>query len=82
MGHEFFSFFYEQFRLVFGSMFKHCLLKEVTLQELVIDQAKLEALPVDNFVGSVCVNLTNDVKSLPFRIELAPCLIGCDDWSS
>ena len=37
-----------------------CLLREVTLQEIVVDQAKLKALPIDNFVGSVCVNLIGD----------------------
>jgi len=43
----------EQFRLVFGSMFRHCLLREVTLQELAVDRAKLEALPIDDLVAFV-----------------------------
>jgi len=63
-------------------MLRHCLLREVTLQELAIDWAKLEALHVDDLVGSVCVNLIDNVRSLPFGSEFAPCLTGCDDWSS
>ena len=78
---SFFSFFDELFRLVFRSMFRHCFLREVALQELAIDRAKLEALPIDDLVGSVCVNLKDDLRSLRFRSELSPCLMGCDDWS-
>ena len=52
------------------------------LQQLIVHRAKLEALPIDDLVGFVYVNLTDDVRSLPFGSELAPCLMGCDDWSS
>jgi len=52
------------------------------LQELAVNPAKLEAIPIDNLAGSVCVNLIDDIRSLPFGSELAPCLMGCDDWSS
>jgi len=65
-----------------GARSGSCLLREVTLQELVVDWAKLEALPIDDLVGSVCANFIDDVRALPFGNELAPCLMGCDDWSS
>jgi len=55
-------------------MFRHFLLREVMLQEHVIDWAKLEALPVDDLVGSVCVNLTDDVRSLLFGSGFTPIL--------
>jgi len=54
-------------------------LREVTFQELVVDWAKLEALSVDNLVGSVCINLIDDIRSLPFGSDFTPCLMGCDD---
>ena len=52
------------------------------LQELAVNPAKLEAIPIDNLAGSVCVNLIDDIRSLPFGSELPLCLIGCDDGSS
>ena len=55
-------------------MFRHFLLREGMLQEHVIDWAKLEALPVDDLVGSVCVNLTDDVRSLLFGSGFTPIL--------
>jgi len=57
------------------------LLREVMHQELVVEQAKLEALPIDNLIGFICVNLTDDIRPLPFGSEFVPCLMGCDDWS-
>jgi len=63
-------------------MFRHCLLREVMLQELAIDRAKLEALPIDDLVGSISVNLINDIRSLPFGSEFPSYLMSCDDWSS
>jgi len=65
-----------------GANSRICLLRELTLQELIVDWAKLEALPIDDLAGSVCVNLIDDIRSLPFRSEFAPSLMGCDDWSS
>jgi len=59
-----------------------CLLRKVTLQELAVDRAKLDALCMNDLVGSVCANLIDDIRSLLFESELAPCLMGCDDWSS
>ena len=63
-------------------MFRHCLLMKVMLKELAVDQAKLEALHIDDLVGFICINLIDDVRSLRFGSELAPCLMGYDDWSS
>jgi len=55
---------------------------KVMLKELAVDQAKLEALHIDDLVGFICINLIDDVRSLRFGSELAPCLMGYDDWSS
>ena len=49
------------------------------LQELAVNPAKLEAIPIDNLAGSVCVNLIDDIRSLLFGGEFTPCLMGCDD---
>jgi len=48
------------------------------LQELAVDWSKLEALPIDDLVGSFCINLIDDIRSLPFGIEFAPYLMGYD----
>jgi len=52
------------------------------LHELVIDWAKLEVISIEYLVctGGIC--LINDIRSLPFESEFAPCLVGRDDWSS
>jgi len=63
-------------------MFRHSLPREVMLRELVVDRAKLEALPVDDPVGSVCVNVIDDVSSLPLGSKFASCLMSCNNWSS
>ena len=42
------------------------------LQELTINWAKLEALFIDNVVRSICINLIDNIRSLPFRSEFAP----------
>ena len=67
---------------MFGSTLSICLLREVMLQELAVDWAKLEALSVDDPLRSVCINLIDDIRSLQFGSEFAPCLMGCDDQSS
>ena len=51
-----------------------CLLREVTIPELVVDRAKLDALSIDDLMGSICVNLIDDIRSFPFGGELAPVL--------
>jgi len=52
------------------------------LQELVVDWAKLETIPINDLVGSIFINLIDDIRSLPFGSEFASCLIGSDDLSS
>jgi len=59
-----------------------CLLGEVMLQELAVDWAKLEALSIDNLVGSICVNHIYDIRFLPFGSEFTLYLMGCEIWSS
>jgi len=59
-----------------------CLLREVTLEELTVDWAKLEALSINDLVCIVGINLIDNIRSLLFESEFAPCLMGCDDWSS
>jgi len=49
------------------------------LQELAIDWAKLSTLPIDDLIGYVCVNLIDDIRSLPFGSEFSPYLMDCDD---
>ena len=63
-------------------MFRHCLLRERMLKKLAVNWAKLETLPIDDLVGSIYVNLINDIRPRPFESEFAPCLMSCDDWSS
>ena len=70
-------FFLEQFTF-WGANSSICLLREVTLQELAVDRAKLEAIPIDDLVGFVCINLIDDIRSLPFGSEFATCLMGYD----
>jgi len=49
------------------------LLREVTLQELAVNRAKLEALPIDDLVGSICVTLIDDIRFLPFGSIVSSC---------
>jgi len=65
-----------------GAYSSICLIREVTLQELTVDWAKLEALSINDLVHSICINLIDDIRSLPFRSKSGPCFMGCDDWSS
>ena len=58
------------------------LLRELTLQELLIDWAKLEAVSIGDLVYRIGINLIDTVRSLPFRSEFFPYLVGGDDWSS
>ena len=65
-----------------GAYSSICLLREITLQELAIDWVKLEALSIGDLVCSVCINLIDDIRSLPFGGEFVPYFMGYDDWSS
>ena len=67
-------FYDENFRLVFKRMFRHCLLREITPPEFAVDRAKLAALPIDDLVGSICVNLIDDVRSSHLEVDLPPIL--------
>jgi len=52
------------------------------LQEVAVDRSKPEALPIVDLVGSICINLIDDIRFLPFGNEFATCLMGCDECSS
>jgi len=48
-----------------------CLLREVTLQELTVHWPKVEALSIDDLVGTIYVNLIDDIN---LEVNLPPIL--------
>ena len=52
-----------------GAYSSICLVREVTLQELAVDWAKLEAPSIDYHVHNIGINLIDNIRSLPFGSE-------------